>query len=555
MPKGLFATHLYLKRNTYCFRWTFPERFASIIGKRELRRSMQTGSLRLATRRAVQLAARLHALHVRLDKETPMQTLTPPQIESLLRTYVRESLDEFEHGLASHPVGDPPAPLDTDLDWIDTAQTDLETRLRTRDTHREVADARTFLSHAGITIPENSDAEIYLRRGLLRADHFILGTMAERMRGNYGTDPFLGFATAQPATPSIPPKPLRAVIKEFTDDHLRSNRWEKKTQTDNAAIFRDLVEIVGDVPIATIDKDTLRPYRQTITALPPNRTKAPRYRDLSIAQILQLPDVKPLSVCRANKHFVLVAQLFKWALDKGYVTANPATGLCLPKEKKDSEARSPFTPAELQCIFHSEEFIAAKNKGQTRSPYMFWLPILGLYTGARIEELAGLRLEDVKQIGETWVLDINIQNRRLKNKSAIRQVALHPKVLELGFLDYVAQRKRQGHGVLFPELGISQGRRGMTASKYFARYLDRRGITAPDKVFHSFRHTVLDACKQQGIAMDIAQEIAGHTNESITYGTYGKALRPEVQLQYLTQLEFGVDLSHLKGVWKVLMPR
>ena len=31
------------------------------------------------------------------------------------------------------------------------------------------------------------------------------------------------------------------------------------------------------------------------------------------------------------------------------------------------------------------------------------------------------------------------ENRRLKNKSAIRQVALHPNVLELGFLDYVEQ--------------------------------------------------------------------------------------------------------------------
>jgi integrase len=93
----------------------------------------------------------------------------------------------------------------------------------------------------------------------------------------------------------------------------------------------------------------------------------------------------------------------------------------------------------------------------------------------------------------------------------------------------------------------------MAASKWFGRYLDRLGITGKDKVFHSLRHTLLDACKQQGIAIDIAREIAGHSNESMTYGTYGKQLRPEAQLGYLTQLDFGVDLSSLRGVWRTLL--
>jgi integrase len=94
----------------------------------------------------------------------------------------------------------------------------------------------------------------------------------------------------------------------------------------------------------------------------------------------------------------------------------------------------------------------------------------------------------------------------------------------------------------------------MTASNHFARYLDRLGITAKDKVFHSFRHHLLNLCKQHGVELSVAQEIAGHANESMTYGLYGKKLEPAVQLQYLSQIDFQIDLCPLKDVWRKLMP-
>lgn len=334
--------YLYRRNAIWYFRWTFPVSISNLLNRRELRLGLGTAYRRDALRRGASLAVRMAAFQARAEREYAMMpTITPSQIETLLHSYVRESLNEFEHGLASHPPVTAPEQMDANLDWIGSARTDLETRLRTCDTSREVADARTFLSHAGITVPENSDSEIYLRRGLLRADHFILGTMAERMRGNYGADPFLGFAAVPSTTSTITPKRLSTVIQEFTDDHLRSNRWEKKTQMDNAAIFRDLIEIIGDMSIGTVTKDTLRDYRQTVMRLPPNRTKQRRYRELNIAEILKLPDVIPLSVSRINKHFAVVAQMFNWAVDKGYIATNPATGLAMPKEQRQDEARAP----------------------------------------------------------------------------------------------------------------------------------------------------------------------------------------------------------------------
>jgi len=42
--------------------------------------------------------------------------------------------------------------------------------------------------------------------------------------------------------------------------------------------------------------------------------------------------------------------------------------------------------------------------------------------------------------------------RRLKNRGSERRVPLHPELVRAGFLDYVTARRRNGDGLLFPEL-------------------------------------------------------------------------------------------------------
>jgi integrase len=325
-------------------------------------------------------------------------------------------------------------------------------------------------------MPEDQPAFWRFCRYLLKADTQILQTEIRHTQGEYVHEPIL-----TPVVPSVSPAPLvklSEIIAQFTADHIQANRWQAKTQTDNAAMFRDFTEIVGDVTVDNLTKEVVRQYRQVIRKLPPNRTKQVRYRSLNISQILELTDVAPMSVCRINKHLTLIGQLCKWAINQGYLASNPASGMQLPTEKRPQEARSPFTGEELKRIFLSPEFSATSCGTQPRSSYMYWLPILGLHTGALLEELAQLTTSDVREVDGVWIIDINRED----------------------------------------------GRRGMTSSNWFARYLTRRKIT-------------------------------GHENPTMSYGLYGKALRPEVQFEYLKQIDFGVDLLSLKDIWPTLMNR
>ncbi len=109
LPSPLKASskplHLYRRNAIWYFRWTFPSAVASLLNRRELRLGLNTPYLRLAAKRSTALAVRMVAFQARAERE---QSMTPQistqQLETLLRAYVRDALDDFEHDLARRAV-------------------------------------------------------------------------------------------------------------------------------------------------------------------------------------------------------------------------------------------------------------------------------------------------------------------------------------------------------------------------------------------------------------------------------------------------------------------
>lgn len=79
--------------------------------------------------------------------------------------------------------------------------------------------------------------------------------------------------------------------------------------------------------------------------------------------------------------------------------------------------RRPFTIAELRTMFAAAPYPAGPRD------VWFWLPLLGLFTGARLGELAQLDTSDVAQRDGVLVLLIRedaVTNKRLKTKYAAK---------------------------------------------------------------------------------------------------------------------------------------
>ncbi len=198
-------------------------------------------------------------------------------------------------------------------------------------------------------------------------------------------------------------------------------------------------------------------------------------------------------------------------------------GVFTKKDKKKAQsftARKPYTPEDLALIFNPDVYLEKRHK-----PDDFWLPLLALFTGARISELCQLAISDVMQIDGIWSISINDEDyKQIKTRAAERIIPLHPRLLSLGFLDYVEDAKPFGGVMLFPYLTAdSNGNFSATPSERYSDYIrDVIGIKDKRKVFHSYRFTANNALKQNGIPEETRSQFIGHEHDTTNSTAYSE---------------------------------
>ncbi len=315
------------------------------------------------------------------------------------------------------------------------------------------------------------------------------------------------------------PQTLAEAISAFVSD--RQGRWAPKTKQMQESSLTLFLRIVGNKPLAALTRQDCRDARNTIARLPPNLTK--RF-DAPIEEVLAAGHL-PRGPKTTNSNIVAVNSMLEWCRREGLVPDNPARGLLLPVGRRPDLERDAFTTAELQMLF-------AQLDPSMGAPY--WLPLVALYSGLRLEEIAQLRPADIREVQGIWVLDVNATGgKRLKTASSARLVPLHPRLM--GLLEL-----REG-AALWPELARgADGYWSSPFSKWFGRFKRRAGIANRRLTFHSLRHTFVNALKQRGTDELTIRELVGHANPSITTGRYGKRLEPQRLAAAIIPLDFGV---------------
>jgi integrase len=165
----------------------------------------------------------------------------------------------------------------------------------------------------------------------------------------------------------------------------------------------------------------------------------------------------------------------------------------------------------------------------------YWLPLLGTYTGCRLEELGQALVADIARTG--GVLRISIDNsdgkkgaaagkrstrkegggKGLKTSSSRRQIPLHPTLLRLSFEEYVMELATRTEMHLSPDLKADKfGKRTAAYSKAFARVLSSVDLDDPALVFHSLRHGFKSACRRAGLDRDDHDFLTEHWDGSVS---------------------------------------
>jgi integrase len=297
----------------------------------------------------------------------------------------------------------------------------------------------------------------------------------------------------------------------------------------------------GDKPVRDVTREDLKAYRDILDRLPDRFEARFNTKDMRLAieknaeRKTPHPTIGPTTV--DLKWLGPVDRLFGWLALEQQVEKNPVNGVRSSQEAGEAAntKRLPFKPDQISKIF-------AITSGVSSKTALYWLPLLMLTTGARPNELAQLRTDDLQKnfndrahLNVLCLLDDDDEAaepavkaaakkdpRRVKTAAGRRMIPLHPILVQAGIIEFIEGRDKGGAKQLFRELRPDQhGFWSAAITKRLNRIIRQKlRITNPRYSAYSLRHSFIDACKTARIAEETRMKFVGHQLSGV-HGVYG----------------------------------
>jgi integrase len=381
-----------------------------------------------------------------------------------------------------------------------------------------------LLGEFDIDLDRKSPSYHELGMHLLRAYVRALEAVEKRDAGTPIETPkfTLGFSSA----------PDGASLRDALEGWKKERTRPQDTVSEYTRAIEMFIDLHGNLPVAEIKRSHASEFREALMLVPRTRSGAllkAGLRDLG-QWGREHPEAPKVSAGTVNKQLGAVQAIGLWGFSHGLVPddapwSDPFKNKRLPEERS---TRGPFEAHGLKTIFSAPLFTNQEIPEGGKGPAAFWLPLLALFMGARQAEFAGLRVSDIREDTGTgtplmWIVADRKVGRRVKTETSERVVPIHSSLCKLGFLDFVAERRREGEKAwLFLPISPDQ-RGGLKAwSKWWGHYLrEHIGIEDRDLVFHSFRHGFTDRARAAGVSEEVRKALMGHSDASTVSGGYG----------------------------------
>lgn len=246
--------------------------------------------------------------------------------------------------------------------------------------------------------------------------------------------------------------------------------------------------ILNDKDIKDISRNDAIYVRDLLLRFPSNVNKFKEFKDKNLFEIIETNKAlnRPnLSESTVSDYFQKTSSIIKHAIKHQYLNYNAFEGVSVNKKnKKVNEQRNAYSRKDIELLLSTE----IHTKSKFKKPSYYWLPLLGCYTGARLNELCQLYKSDIVKINEIWSIKFTDEraDQNLKTPSSKRVIPVHSKLIELGFIEYIQSFEER----IFPELKYDEKHNyGGAISKWFGRFKTKLGFKRGHD-FHSFRHTV-----------------------------------------------------------------
>lgn len=544
------------------FRRTIPLSLRSFLKQSELIFSLRTHDRKAAFVRA---AAVLRLSDFYFERVSAMNhesvsVAFKADVKACLDRFVKSSFHSSENELYNG-TGASPATLSEVLQALDKHLTHPASLQPAKE--GLLAELTDMLLSSLPSIPQDNPVatRAFVQREALRKLRELVSSLLELQ-----TNPGFIAPTSQPLQVMLPSKgapeevgpELLAAWREYVQE--KGQTWKGPTASQYEAIIAEFSsnEFAGNRPINTYSRDDLITYRGTLQRLPVMRKKLKQFRDKSVAELcnMEIPADLHMQGRTINERLIQLCSFFTWCHKiKGYLSKDITEDVLL--KNVVSAERAPFTDPEISTLFSPDRYLSEL----INSPFKYWLPLLGLYCGARIGELSQLKPDD---FGVEDGIAVMYIRHDTKSEAGRRVVPLHSALITLGLLDYVQWAQAQGHSSLFPDLNVGAQRYGTAASKWFTQYRRKVGISDTDKlgkekVFHSFRHSFVTRLRQLPTNrpdIGVIQQIVGHEQELFgATAIYTHDFPIGLCKEAVAQLRYPVDVPALQGRWKQLLAK
>ncbi len=217
-----------------------------------------------------------------------------------------------------------------------------------------------------------------------------------------------------------------------------------------------------------------------------------------------------------------ISSLFSWAEGRGYIDRNPFYKLKLPRAKKGTQKRRPWTNEEIMWFIGSSAI--GKNE--------FTATVVAMYSGMRLEEICNIQ--------EKHVFDGCFHVYEGKTEAAARVIPVHPLIKPL----IEPMSGTFGKGYLID--GIKGGGYDNKRSWNFQKKLGklRKKIGIPEGVvFHTLRNTFVTRMENIGVPRNHISQLMGHEDSNMALSVYSAGLAIERLVESINKLTYGEEID------------
>lgn len=360
-------------------------------------------------------------------------------------------------------------------------------------------------------------------------------------------------ALAHPAHPKPPADRPVPLLSEVIDDIVASivltGNWKDgpgSTAEDARRLLKQFVWIVGDLPVDQYTQRHVAKFFDEMMVMP-KTVRVQAIWHIPYAEAAKaFPKLTAANTRHArtmNKDLAYLSTAAERMVSVGHWSEGVIRPLALSMKvsaKHKAKAKAPWTSNHISQMFNSPIYVGNDGPKRRQKPgshlyhdAAYWVLAIAAFSGGCLNEICGLLLDEIVADGVTMPHLIFQENtlRGLKRDARERTIPVHPRLIELGFLNYVEALRREGAVALFPELWIYDGKRG--GDQYRAIVWDKLidwlrrqgvkiplGITGKESDFHSIRSTVLSLFDRTDINQNIVADIAGHARKGVAAMTY-----------------------------------